>query len=40
MTDQHDFGAHQKTYDGFMTLLKFSTAAVVAVLVLLAVFLL
>jgi len=34
-----DFAAHEKTYRGFLTLLKYSTAAIVVLLVLMAIFL-
>ncbi|MCR9256919.1 MAG: aa3-type cytochrome c oxidase subunit IV [Alphaproteobacteria bacterium] len=40
MSDQHEYLEHQKTYDGFITLTKWSTVAVVLLLVLMAVFLL
>jgi hypothetical protein len=33
-----DFAAHERTYRGFLTLLKYSTAGIVLVLVLLAIF--
>jgi hypothetical protein len=35
-----DFAAHERTYQGFLSLLKYSSAGIVAILILMAVFLL
>lgn len=43
MAEDHvpmDYREHERTYDGFIRLSKFSTVAVIAVLVLMAIFLL
>ena len=37
--DGNDYPAHEATYEGFIKLVKYGSAAVVAVLVLMAIFL-
>jgi Bacterial aa3 type cytochrome c oxidase subunit IV len=37
--DGNDYLAHEQTYEGFIKLVKYGTAAVVAILVLMAIFL-
>jgi hypothetical protein len=34
-----DFNAHERTYRGFLSLIKYSTAAIAAILILMAFFL-
>lgn len=37
--DGNDYVAHEQTYEGFIKLVKYGTAAVVVILVLMAIFL-
>lgn len=37
--DGNDYPAHENTYEGFIMLVKYGTAAVVAIVVLMAIFL-
>ena len=37
--DGNDYAAHEQTYEGFLTLVKYGTAAVVFVIVMMAIFL-
>lgn len=37
--DGNDYAAHEQTYEGFIRLVKFGTAAVALVLILMAIFL-
>ena len=37
--DGMDYPAHEQTYEGFIKLVKYGTAAVIAILVLMAIFL-
>jgi hypothetical protein len=37
--DGNDYIAHEQTYEGFITLVKYGTAAVVLILILMAIFL-
>ena len=37
--DGNDYVAHEQTYEGFIMLVKYGTAAVIAILVLMAIFL-
>jgi len=37
--DGNDYAAHEQTYEGFIKLVKYGTAAVVVVLALMAIFL-
>jgi hypothetical protein len=37
--DGNDYAAHEATYEGFLLLVKYGTAAVVTILILMAIFL-
>jgi Bacterial aa3 type cytochrome c oxidase subunit IV len=37
--DGNDYAAHEQTYEGFIKLVKYGTAAVIVILVLMAIFL-
>jgi Bacterial aa3 type cytochrome c oxidase subunit IV len=37
--DGNDYAAHEQTYEGFIMLVKYGSAAVIAILVLMAIFL-
>ena len=37
--DGNDYEAHEQTYEGFIMLVKYGTAAVAAILILMAIFL-
>jgi aa3 type cytochrome c oxidase subunit IV len=37
--DGNDYVAHEQTYEGFITLVKYGTAAVILILILMAIFL-
>lgn len=37
--DGNDYAAHEQTYEGFIRLVKYGTAAVVVILILMAIFL-
>ena len=37
--DGNDYAAHETTYEGFLKLVKYGTAAVVVILILMAIFL-
>ncbi len=38
--DGNDYSAHEQTYEGFIKLVKYGTASVVLILILMAIFLL
>ena len=38
--DGNDYPAHEQTYEGFLALMKYGTIGVIAILVLMAIFLL
>jgi hypothetical protein len=38
--DGNDYPAHEKTYEGFIMLVKYGSAAVIIILILMAIFLL
>ena len=37
--DGNDYPAHEQTYDGFITLVKYGTATIALILILMAIFL-